>query len=147
MNKAFLFLFFCIVANTSIAQDIYWKVTLNRKTVLKATDDTDTVANKILISKADLSNNNIFKIEYFNKAEKSPKGSWFRTMSLFDASENPTVRLDSANVLMVANRDLLKLLWVRRKVTAYTWSAPSDLSMAAAIRIRRVRMFTIELID
>lgn len=136
-----------LFAGTVSAQDIYWKVTLNRKTVLKGVDENDTVSNRIQVKKADLTNNNIFKLEYYNKNEKSPKGAMYRTIAYYDPSGSPTVKLDSTFLIMVENRDILKLLWTRKVLTAYTWSSPSDPAMAAAIRIRRTRLFTLELID
>lgn len=146
--RILLLSFICLAfAGAVSAQDIYWKVTLNRKTVLKGVDENDTATNRIQVKKADLTNNNIFKLEYYNKNEKSPKGAMYRSLAYYDPAGSPTVQLDSAFILMVENRDILKLLWTRKILTAYTWSSPSDPAMAAAIRIRRTRLFTIELID
>lgn len=126
---------------------ISWKITLNKKAVLKASNPEDTLTNKLLIDKNDLDNNGLFKIEVIDSAEKKNKSGWQRTIALVAPDETNVAKKDSTSQLFFYNRDLLKLLWARKKLTAYTWTLPPDPAMAAAIRIRRLRLFTVELAD
>lgn len=128
-------------------EGMHWKITLNKKVALTGTNFDDTTANQLQVKKEELSNNNLFKIEYFDKNEKGGKGSWVRTIALYDSSESELVKKDSTKQLMFYNKDLLKLIWARKKIYIYTWSSPPDPGMAAAIRIRRLRMCKLELVD
>ncbi len=121
-----------------------WKIVLNKKAVLKGEQESDTMNNILPVKKADLSNNGIFKIEYDKKQEP---GGWRRSIAIFDTLESAIAQRDSTNILEFYNKDLLKMLWSRKKVLIYTWSAPMDKGMAAAIRIRRIKLCTVELID
>jgi hypothetical protein len=122
-----------------------WKIVLNKKAVLTATAE-DTVKNKITIKKDELSNNAIFKIEY-NEPKNSPTRLWVRSIGLFDTLSAAVAQQDSVHTMQFYNKDLLKVLWNRKKVLIYTWAAPADKAMAAAIRIRRQHLCTIELVD
>lgn len=141
-----ILLFVLLVSSGSIVAQSggSWKIVLNKKAVLKGEQDSDTMNNLLPVKKADLSNNGIFKIEYDKKQEP---GGWRRSIAVFDTLETAIAQRDSTNSLEFYNKDLLKILWSRKKVYIYTWSAPMDKGMAAAIRIRRIRLCTIELID
>lgn len=128
-------------------EGIYWKITLNKKVALTGTNFEDTVANRLQLRKEDLGNNNLFKVEYFDKNEKRGKGSWVRTIVFTDSVETELVKKDSTLQIMLYNKDLLKLIWARKKIYIYTWSYPPDPSMAAVIRIRRLRLCVLELVD
>lgn len=120
-----------------------WKITLNKKVVLKGSGETAD-SSVLTLKKADLSNNGTFKIEYDTKNE--PRG-WARTIAIFDTAEASIAQRDSTSAFFVYNKDLLKILWSRKRVYVYSWSAPIDKGMAAAIRIRRLKLCTLELID
>jgi hypothetical protein len=141
-----ILLFVLLISSGSIVAQSggSWKIVLNKKAVLKGEQDSDTMNNLLPVKKADLSNNGIFKIEYDKKQEP---GGWRRSIAVFDTLETAIAQRDSTNSLEFYNKDLLKILWSRKKVYIYTWSAPMDKGMAAAIRIRRIRLCTIELID
>jgi hypothetical protein len=141
-----ILLFVLLISSGSIVAQSggSWKIVLNKKAVLKGEQDSDTMNNLLPVKKADLSNNGIFKIEYDKKQEP---GGWRRSIAIFDTLETAIAQRDSTNSLEFYNKDLLKILWSRKKVHIYTWSAPMDKGMAAAIRIRRIRLCTIELID
>ena len=122
-----------------------WKIVLNKKAVVKGDSGSgDTMNNVLPIKKADLSNNGIFRIEYDRKQEP---GGWQRSIAIFDTLESAIAQRDSTNTLELYNKDLLKILWSRKKVFIYTWSAPLDKGTAAAIRIRRIKLCTVELAD
>lgn len=123
-----------------------WKVTLNKKTILNGTDTEDTVKNRLLIKREDLSNNGSFKVEYTEAKNSETKG-WVRTMAVYDTTSTMMAQMDSTHVLLFYNKDILKLLWSRKKVIVYTWAAPADKAMAAAIRIRRLRLCTLEMAE
>ncbi|MBC7849856.1 MAG: hypothetical protein H7Y31_08970 [Chitinophagaceae bacterium] len=131
-----------VCLNLGAQEGASWKVVLNKKTILVGTNADDTAKNHIRIKKADLSNNGVFKIDY-TEAPNSPKG-WNRSIAIFDTSSTAMVQRDSTNSFYLYNRDLMKVLWSRKKVIVYTWSMPSDPSMAAAIRLRRIPLCTIE---
>lgn len=123
-----------------------WKIVLNKKAILTASGQEDTLKNKLQLKKSDLANNNIFKIEY-NEPKNSTTKGWVRTIVIMDTTSAVVVQQDSVSLLQLYNKDLMKLLWSRQKVNVYTWVKPLDPSMAAAIRIRRFHLCSIELIE
>lgn len=123
-----------------------WKVTLNKKTVLSGDHYDDSVVNQVLVTKKDLSNNGLFKIEFADKRSNEPNG-WIRTLALLESNQAEIAKKDSTAELAIPCKDLLKLLWLRKKLMLYTWSAPLDPAIAAAIRIRRYRICDIILTD
>lgn len=143
--RSLLIFVFCLIGYLVSGQNSgSWKIVLNKKAVLKGTLDSDSMNNFIPIKKADLSNSGIFKIEYDSKQEP---GGWRRSIAIFDTTETAIAQRDSTNSLELYNRDVLKILWSRKKIFIYTWSAPMDKGMAAAIRIRRFKLCTVELVD
>ena len=123
-----------------------WKVTLNKKIVLTGSQYDDSTVNQVLVTKKDLTNNGLFKIEFVDKRISEPNG-WIRTLALLESNQTEIAKKDSTAELAVPSKDLLKLLWLRKKLMLYTWSAPADPAIAAAIRIRRYRICDIILID
>lgn len=123
-----------------------WKIILNKKAILTASGQEDTLKNKLQLKKSDLANNNIFKIEY-NEPKNSTTKGWVRTIVIMDTTSAVVVQQDSVSLLQLYNKDLMKLLWSRQKVNVYTWIKPLDPGMAAAIRIRRFHLCSIELIE
>ena len=123
-----------------------WKIVLNKKAILTASGQEDTHKNKLQLKKSDLANNNIFKIEY-NEPKNSTTKGWVRTIVIMDTTSAVVVQQDSVSLLQLYNKDLMKLLWSRQKVNVYTWVKPLDPGMAAAIRIRRFHLCSIELIE
>ncbi len=122
-----------------------WKVYLGKKNILTGTAE-DTSKNFISVKKADLTNNGMFKIEYTEPKNSATKG-WVRTIALMDSTSAVVAQRDSTNALQFYNKDMLKILWSRKKVSLFTWAAPADPAMAAAIRIRRQHLCTIVLAD
>ena len=123
-----------------------WKIVLNKKAILTASGQEDSIKNKLQLKKSDLANNNIFKIEY-NEPKNSTTKGWVRTIVIMDTTSAVVVQQDSVSLLQLYNKDLMKLLWSRQKVNVYTWVKPLDPGMAAAIRIRRFHLCSIELIE
>ena len=113
---------------------------------MTASGQEDTLKNKLQLKKSDLANNNIFKIEY-NEPKNSTTKGWVRTIVIMDTTSAVVVQQDSVSLLQLYNKDLMKLLWSRQKVNVYTWVKPLDPGMAAAIRIRRFHLCSIELIE
>jgi hypothetical protein len=148
MLSRFIILFISMPSIFLSAQEQYnWKVTLNKKIVLQHAPSDDTSALVLRVKKEELNNNGVFKIDYIVKKGKDLEGNWFRTLALFEPGETSVYQKDSATQLYLYNKDILKLLWSRKKLTVYTWATPPDPAMAAVIRIRREKMFTIELED
>lgn len=137
MKQAIVFIALLAISLSASAQMSSWKITLNKKAVIKSSTVDDTVANVIRVKKADLSNNNLFKIEFDgNKANEVPKG-WVRSIGLFDEKGEGTAQKDSADQIFLFNKDLLKIIWTRKKLNICAWLAPADPAMAKAIRIKR----------
>jgi len=141
----FLFLIIFIAPFARAQESASWKVSLGKKNILTGTAE-DTSKNIISFKKADLTNNGMFKIEYTEPKNSATKG-WVRTIALMDTASAVVAQRDSTNELRFYNKDMLKILWSRKKVTLYTWAAPADPAMAAAIRIRRQHLCTIVLAD
>ncbi len=145
--RLLFFISFCILHSLAHSQDApSWKVILNKKVILTGKGEEDSVKNKIQVKKSDLSNNNIFKLDYSNGNDKTMKG-WVRTLALIDTTSTIVMQQDSITLLQFYNKDMMKILWSRRRLNIYTWTRPLDTGMAAAIRIRRFHLCTIELID
>lgn len=128
-------------------ENISWKVVLNKKTVLEAGPTADSLKNIIQVTKTMLDNRNVFKLDYSEVNTLSSKPGWRRTMALVDTLGTSIVERDSTSQFYLYNRDLMKALWGRNKLVIYTWAKPMDAGMAAAIRLRRTHLCTIELVD
>lgn len=134
-----------VIPMASIAQDgSSWKISLGKKVLLNGNNYDDTVTNTIKIKKSDLDNGGLFKIEFTDPNKKATKGTNFRTIAFLNPGQTVVLQRDSADNLMMYNRDLLKVIWANKKVTVCTWSTPLDPGIAAAIRIRRFRLCSIE---
>ena len=141
-----LFFLTILIAPFAHAQETAsWKVYLGKKNILTGNTE-DTSKNIIAVKKADLTNNGMFKIEYTDSKNSATKG-WVRTIALMDTTSAVVAQRDSTSELRFYNKDMLKILWSRKKVSLYTWAAPADPAMAAAIRIRRQHLCTIILAD
>lgn len=139
--------FFIILLGTMAAnaqKPPVWKVTVNKKKVLEASAE-DTIKNVIQVKKDDLSNNGVFKLDY-KEGSDHPSG-WMRTIAMIDNNNENMAQRDSATAFYMYNKDLLKLLWSRKKIGIYTWATPLDKGVAAAVRIRRYQLCTLVLID
>jgi len=142
-----IYIIFLIILIAPIAhaqETASWKVYLGKKNILTGNTE-DTTKNLIAVKKADLTNNGMFKIEY-TEPKNSAKG-WVRTIALMDSNSAVVAQRDSTSELRFYNKDMLKILWSRKKVSLFTWAAPADPAMAAAIRIRRQHLCTIVLAD
>jgi DUF2075 family protein len=147
MHRWICALLFPLLACSNAAwcqEGLSWKVILNKKVVLRSSHEDDTVGNRLQIKKSELDNNGLFKIEVTDSLEKKSKTGWVRSLALVAPDQTSIAQKDSASQLYFYNRDLLKMIWVRKKITAYTWTSPPDPAMAALIRIRRIRLFTLE---
>ena len=143
-----IFLISLIILNAPFARaqdNASWKVYLGKKNILTGTAE-DTTKNFISLKKADLTNNARFKVE-FTDSKNSATKAWVRTIALMDSTSAVVAQRDSTTALEFYNKDMLRILWSRKKVSFYTWAAPADPSMAAAIRIRRQHLCTIVLAD
>jgi hypothetical protein len=124
-----------------------WKLILNKKNLITSFNLEDSSANQIEIKKSDLSNNGVLRIEYLESATEKARGGWMRSIALIDSSGESVAKQDSVQQLAFYNKDLLRMIWNRKKIGVYTWSAPIDKSMAAVIRIRRYKLCTLNLVD
>lgn len=148
MQRTLFYISFFLFALVSNAQEnSSWKVFLNKKNVITSFNFDDSASNIIQIKKADLSNNGVFRLEYIESASEKARSGWMRSIALMDSTGEAVARQDSVQQIAFYNKDLLKMLWVRKKMAFYTWSAPIDKSMAAVIRIRRFRLCTLLLVD
>ena len=139
--KRISFILLLIIASTfGRAQDTY-KIYHNNKIVLSS-NTNDTASHVILIKKADLQ-----KIGYLNLVYKeiSPSKGWKRSISFADSVFNPVKKKDRTFSVVFSNINLKKLFNRFGKIAVFTWSLPLDPRLAAAIRIRRVHLCTLQL--
>lgn len=151
MKRPILILILSIIIGfpfVSAAQDgASWKITLNKKVILNSNNYDDTITNTLKIKRSDLDNNALFKIDFIDPAKKATKGTSFRTIAFLSPAQTVVLQKDSSDQVLIYNRDLLKVIWANKKVTLCTWSTPLDPGIAAAIRIRRFRLCTLEFLE
>lgn len=118
-----------------------WKVKLNGKTVLKALGE-DEVANTKKVKRSAFETGTL-EILY---TELKPSAAWKRTFLFFDENDNELFRKDSVGAKTKLGPGILQpILAGKTKLKIYTVFLPTDPNKAAAIRVRRVHLCTLEL--
>ncbi len=125
----------------SPAQDS-WKVKLNSKVILSAVTENE-ITNTKKLNTANLNKKGSLDILY--KQAKTMDG-WKRSLLFFDENDNELFRKDSIGATTRFSNSTIKE-WVagKKKLKIYTVSLPTDPNKAAAIRVRRVHLCTLEL--
>ena len=118
-----------------------WKIKLNGKVLLAASVENETSnTKKVKISTLDKTGTLDILIK-----EGKPMEGWKRSLLFFDENDNELYRLDSTKgTTRIKNTQIKKRLNNSKKLKIYTVSLPTDPNKAAAIRVRRVHLCTLE---
>ena len=137
------FLFVALSAvflNTIIYAQDKWKVMVNDKILLSTTIE-DEAKNMITIKATDLKKKKDFVVAY---TEAIKQNDWERSMMLYDENDRELTQ-QKGSKLKIKNNTLLSFFKNSKKVSVYTWAFPTDPSLKAAIRVRRVHLCTLVL--
>ena len=119
-----------------------WKIVLNGKVLLKtATEDAEK--NRIKVHKKDLKKKSHMSV-VFTEAEHT-KG-WERFITVFDTRDRELLQQKGAQ-FNISNAGLLALFKKSDTLSVYTWSLPTDPKQKALVRVRRVHLCTLELVN
>ena len=141
MKNLILLLTFLSTVFVSQAQDS-WKIKLNKKVLLSATAE-DEVKNIKKIKSVELNKPGYLEVLY---KEMPVKTGWQRSLLFFDENDTELWRKDNSKAATkISNAILKKLFTGKNKIKIYTISLPTDPNKAAAVRVRRVHLCTLEL--
>ncbi|HEX7905285.1 MAG TPA: hypothetical protein VF487_15540 [Chitinophagaceae bacterium] len=141
MKNLLLLLTFLSTAFLSQAQDS-WKIKLNQKVLLSAAAE-DEAKNTKKIKRIELNKPGNLEVLY---KEMPVKTGWQRSLLLFDEKDMELWRKDNSKAITkISNATLKKLFAGKNKIEIYTISLPTDPNKAAAVRVRRVHLCTLEL--
>lgn len=130
-----------VMASFAFGQDS-WKVVLNKKQLLKANTESETVNSK-KVNRSLFKQPSYLEITY---TQKQVTAGWTRSLLFFDENDTELYRKDKVKGTMkISNSILLKLFSTKKNIKIYTISTPTDPSIAATVRIRRVHLCTIDL--
>jgi hypothetical protein len=119
-----------------------WKLVLNGKILLK-TDTEDAAKNQVTVHKKDLQKKSHMSVVY-TEAEHT-KG-WERFITVFDAHDRELVQ-QKGGQFKITDARLLALFKKSTSISVYTWSLPTDPKQKALVRVRRVHLCTLELVN
>jgi hypothetical protein len=126
--------------------DASWKLTLGKKTLLKATAE-DPAANVISIKRSDLKKKNTLTLLY-----SGSNSGWVRTMTVYGIDQTPTDATETeltqqkGSKLVLSSAAVARLAKGHQELKIYTMAVPSDPKVAATVRVRRVHLVTIRII-
>jgi hypothetical protein len=126
-------------AMAASAQSDSWKIYFNKKLLLSASSENESI-NIVTLSHRELAGIGNISIEY---TEGNPNKEWKRTIALLD--EKDAILFEKAEVmqLKITTADLRKWTKGKNKIKVYTWAIPKDPAKAALVRVRRVHLCTI----
>ena len=136
----FLLVFLLSLITISVVAQDSWKVSLDKKIVLK-TSTEDAEKNVIKISSADLKKAKIFTVSYI---ESSPQKGWERTITAYDEKDNE-LKKQKGKTFTFKTSELKNLLLKYKTVKIYTINSPTDPKMKSQVRLRRVHLCTLVL--
>ena len=139
MKNLLLLLVFLSSAFISQAQNS-WKIKLNQK-VLLSTSTEDEAKNSKKIKRIELNKPGFLEVLY---KEMPVKTGWQRSLLFFDENDTELWRKDSSTS-KIPNAIFKKISAGKKKIKIYTISLPIDPNKAAAVRVRRVHLCTLEL--
>ena len=139
MKKISLLALGLVTALATFAQD-NWKVSLNGKNVLIATEESEE-KNKLTIKKADLVKKKDFFLTY---TEKPKQVEWEREIMIVGDNDHELWR-QTTTKLKITNASLLSYFKKSNTLKIYSVSLPKDPAKKAAIRVRRVHLCTLTL--
>ena len=118
-----------------------WKIKLHGKVLLGASVENEiNNIKKVKISNLDKTGT----LDILIKEGKSMEG-WKRSLLFFDENDNELLRIDSTTgTTRLKNTQIKKKINNSKKLKIYTVALPTDPNKAAAIRVRRVHLCTLE---
>lgn len=129
-----------ILALAMHAQDS-WTIRLNNKTIITGKTDADVPVKTI--KRSELSKPGSLQVSY---KQSPPNPGWKRSILLFDENDVELSRIDSLTAKSkITSATLKKGFAGKNEIRIYTISLPADPGLAAAIRVRRVHLGTLEL--
>lgn len=140
MKKFLLLSLITILALAVHAQDS-WTIKLNNKTIITGKADADVPAKTI--KRSELSKPGSLQVLY---KQSPPKPGWKRSILLFDENDVELSRIDSLTAKSkITSAALKKGFAGKNEIRIYTIALPTDPALAAAVRVRRVHLGTLEL--
>jgi hypothetical protein len=113
----------------------------NNKKVLTVTNE-DAVKNKISLKAAELKKTGSLVIAF---PVSKTKSEWKRNILIYDSADNMLLTKEDVKGLTLKNTELNTLLAGKKQFSIFTTSIPRDPKQAAAIRVRRVHICTVEI--
>jgi hypothetical protein len=141
MKQFLLIIVLNATAMTCLSQNS-WKIRLNDITLISAAKE-DEKAHVKRIDKALLSGEGYFEVIHTNASKDK---NMIRSIVFVDDADNELLRLDSVSRVKIPVRQLKSLFSENKRVRVFTMSLPSDPAKAAAVRVRRVHLCSLELI-
>jgi hypothetical protein len=123
------------------AQDS-WKLVLNGKVLLKTATE-DAAKNRVKVLKKDLQKKSHMSVVY---TEAQHTRGWERFITVFDTHDRELLQQKGAQ-FKISNAGLLSLFKKSDTLSVYTWSLPTDPKQKAHVRVRRVHLCTLELVN
>jgi hypothetical protein len=139
--KKLLLLLLLIPALYAGAQDS-WKVRLNNKIIVAATEINETAHTK-MISPSLWKKNGQLEVVY--KSPEPLEEGWVRTIYFIDESGNELIVKDNTSKVRISQKQLRKTFAGKKKINIYTVGRPLDPEVAMRVRLRRVHLCTLEL--
>jgi hypothetical protein len=148
--KKYLLIVLAIIITMSAGAQPAWTIKHNNKALLTVKAENES-KNIIKIKKTDLNKQGNLSISYIKTLADS---IWNRSLTLADSSgnmigENMEAFISKNNPQLInfplSNTKFKELLLKHKKLKIYTIAIPSDPAKAAAVRVRRVHICTIEL--
>lgn len=135
----FLFVLFAITFSAG-AQDDSWTVLHNKKTQLKQVSENKE-KNTITIKAGALLKTGNLVITFHHTPPES-----VRAVKIFDAADQKEIfNLGDRTQLTLSNTQLKNLFGDAKQIHVYTILSPRDPAKAAAVRLRRIHVCTINL--
>jgi hypothetical protein len=149
MKKTLFITLALITTMIAVAQPT-WTIRHNNKVVLTVKKENEQ-KNIIRIKKADLDKPGSFQVSFVKTAADS---AWGRSVMITDSTGNTIAEnLDAGQTAKapivvsfpLVNKAVKELLLKHKKIKIYTIAIPTDPAKAAAVRVRRVHVCTVEL--
>jgi hypothetical protein len=119
-----------------------WKLVLNGKVLLKTATE-DAAKNRVKVHKKDLQKKSHMSVVY---TEAEHTRGWERFITVFDTQDRELLQQKGVQ-FNITNAGLLALFKKSDTLSLYTWSLPTDPKQKALVRVRRVHLCTLELVN
>jgi hypothetical protein len=142
VTKFLLVLSISIMSLTANAQNgNNCTISHNNKKMLTVAKE-DAVKNKITIKAVDLKKTGSLVIAF---PVSKTKSEWKRSIMIYDTTDNVLLTKEDVTGLTLKNTELIILLADKKQFSLFTTSIPRDPKKAAAVRVRRVHLCTVEI--